>query len=229
MDSSAQTSPIATFPPRTPVLSELFADTAADGAATGFVLAHLAPGQRVLWVQDRMTRREAGRPYARGIAGMLGGPIDVLLLEVARAPDLLWAMEQALGCTDLKAVVGEVWGDPPALTFTTTKRLALRAERSGVQAWLLRRAAHPNLSAARERWRLASMISPPFPDDDRAPGEALWRASLFRSRQGTPGDWMAWRDPESGIVELRLARGQDAALADNALDQSRRQIASSRA
>ena len=48
----------------------------------------------------------------------------------ARA-DALWAMEQALGCADLAAVVGEVWGDPAALDFTATKRLALRAEASG--------------------------------------------------------------------------------------------------
>lgn len=188
--------------PRPATLAEVFADTAADGAGTGLVLAHLAGRARVLWVQDRLSRREGGRPYLAGIAAFLGGPLDLLHLEVARPADVLWAMEQALGCPALSAVVGEVWGDPAVLDFTATKRLALRAERGGVPAWILRRAATPSLSAARERWRVASLPSPPADDDAQAPGEALWRANLFRSRRGAPGDWLARRDPALGGLAL---------------------------
>lgn len=189
-------------------LAEILADTPTDGAATGFALAHLAPGARVLWVQDRLSRCEGGRPHAPGILGLLGGGLDLLHLEVARARDVLWAMEQALGCPALSAVVGEVWGDPPALGFTATKRLALRAERGGVRAWLLRRAATPDLSAARERWRVGSFPSPPAPDDPHGPGEALWRAALFRSRRSTPGEWMARHDPAQGGLVLARGPGQ---------------------
>ena len=31
-----------------------------------------------------------------------------------------------------RAVIGELWGDPAALDFTATRRLAVAAERSGV-------------------------------------------------------------------------------------------------
>nr|WP_245218724.1 hypothetical protein [Rubellimicrobium aerolatum] len=182
-----------------------------DGAAPGFVLAHLTPGARVLWVQDRLSRREGGRPYLPGLTGLLGGPLELLHLEVPRAVDVLWALEQALGCAALSAVVGEVWGEPAALDLTATKRLALRAERGGGRAWLLRRAAAPALSAARERWRVAAMPSPPAPDDPHAPGEALWRATRFRSRRGALGEWLARRDPvQRGIAFLRPGDGWEA-------------------
>jgi protein ImuA len=176
---------------RTPTLREVFAGTPADGAATGFVLAQLPANRPVLWLQDRLSRREGGRPHAAGLAHLLGRPVELLWIEVRRPLDVLWAMEEALGCPALGAAVGEVWGDPPALDFTATKRLALRSERTGVPAWLLRRAARPDLSAARERWRVSALPSPPAPDDLRAPGDPLWQATLLRARGRMPGEWVA--------------------------------------
>lgn len=196
-----------------PTLAEVFAVHAADGAATGFAVAHLREGARVLWVQDRLSRREGGRPYLAGF----GVRIEMLYLEVSRAQDALWAMEQALGCGDLAAVVGEVWGDPPALDFTATKRLALRAEAHGVQAWLIRRAARADLSAARERWRIAALPSPPHPDDPRAPGEPLWQATLFRARWRPPADWVARYEPGRHRMTLdHAAAARDASPARRA-------------
>ena len=176
-------------------LAEIFPATATDGAATGFVLAHLAPKGLTLWIQDRMTRREAGVPFPPGLQGR-----RVMLLTVAKAADVLWAMEQGLGCPGLGAVVGEVWGAAPALDFTATKRLAIRAEAHGVAAWLVRRGAEADLSAARERWRLRSLPSLQNPADIRAPGQAQWRATLFRARWRAPADWVARHDPVAGLV-----------------------------
>ncbi|WP_412509787.1 hypothetical protein, partial [Roseovarius sp. SYSU LYC5161] len=140
--------------PDSPTLTEIFADTASDGGPLGFMLTQIAPEDGpVLWISDRLSRHEAGRLCIAG----LPRPLEVIAVDVNRPIDVLWAMEQGLGCGVLGAVVGEVWGDPPQLDFTATKRLALRAEAHGVAAWLIRRAAHPNLSAARKRWRLASL------------------------------------------------------------------------
>lgn len=191
-------------------LAEVFADPSMDGSAAAFALAHLGSGAtRVLWVQDRLSRQQGGRPYFAGVAELAGAPIDLLHLQVNRAVDVLWAMEQALGCPILSAVVGEVWGTPAVLDFTATKRLALRAERSGVSAWLLRRGAAPDLSAARERWRVASLPSPPAPDDLHSPGEPVWRATLFRSRRSIPGEHLARRDPQKGGLALAPPTGQE--------------------
>ena len=170
-----------------PTLSEVFATVATDAAAPGFVMAHLPREDRpILWVQDRLSLREAGRPYLAG----LSDPPELLFLTVNRAVDVLWAMEQGLGCATLSAVVGEIWGDAPALDFTASKRLALRSEAQGIPGWLLRRAATPDLSAARARWRLSSAPSEADPFDPRAPGPARWQAELFRARWQVPGTWV---------------------------------------
>ncbi len=190
----ATASPASDLPPLTlaePTLAEFFSDSAADGAVTGFVCAQLAAvvasGKPLLWVQDRMTQREAGKPYPPGLPSGL----RLILVTVNRAVDVLWSMEEGLHCDALGAVLGEVWGDPPALDFTATKRLALRAEARAIPALLIRRAAHPDLSAARQRWRIASLPALPEPDDMRAPGAPLWQADLFRARGRPPGQWVA--------------------------------------
>lgn len=193
---------------RQPTLAEIMADRAADGAATGFVLAQLKPDAGpVLWVQDRLSLREAGRPWPAG----MGPGVDLLHLVAGRAADVLWAMEQGLDCRALSAVVGEIWGEAPAVDFTATKRLALRAEALGVACWLIRRGARPDLSAARERWRVGSVPSAPDPDDARAPGGAVWQADLFRARFRAPGSWIARPAPGCGLVLSHPAAAEEAA------------------
>jgi protein ImuA len=185
--------------PRQATLAEIFCDRAVDAAATGFALAHLRPNAGpVLWIQDRLSRREAGRPY---LAGM-GIAIDVLYLETSKPVDVLWAMEQGLDCPDLSAVIAEIWGAAPAVDFTATKRLALRSEAHGVPAWLIRRGAKPDLSAARERWNLSSLPALPDPDDARAPGAPLWQADLFRARWRAPARWIARHDKAAHVLHM---------------------------
>jgi len=191
-------------------LSEVFADRSVDAAAVAFALGHLPVSAKpVLWVQDRLSRRETGRPC---LAGLPAG-LEIIHVDVSRAADVLWAMEQSLGCPSLAGVVGEVWGDPPVLDFTATKRLALRAEAHRVPAWLIRRSATAALSAARDRWRVRSLPSLPAPYDTRAPGEPLWRAELFRSRWRTPGDWVARHDGTRLVMEHGIDTAPDAAQA----------------
>ena len=176
--------------------SAVFADNAVDAAAVGFICAHLQGADKpVLWIQDRLSRREAGKPCLAG----LPTPIRLITVDVSKPVDVLWAMEEGLRCTSLSGVVGNIWGDPPALDFTASKRLALRAEARALPCWLIRRAAHPNLSAARMRWRLRSLPSAPVRHDSRAPGQALWQADLFRARWQTPGEWVAHHGAK-GIV-----------------------------
>jgi len=189
-------------------LSEVFPNTPADASAVAFVLSRLprtdAP---LLWVQDRLSRKEAGRPMLAGLPRSR----PVIMVDLSRATDVLWAMEDGLRCRALVAVIGEVWGDPQALDFTATKRLAMRAEAADVPCWLIRRAASPDLSAARDRWRIASLSSAPHPHDPQAPGAARWSLDLFRSRRTQPGQWVASYDRTSDRVHL-VAPSRDRAL-----------------
>ncbi|MDA0339329.1 MAG: hypothetical protein O2910_05755, partial [Proteobacteria bacterium] len=126
--------------------------------------------------------------------------------------DVLWAMEEGLRCKALAAVIGEVWGDAAALDFTATKRLAMRAEAKGINAWLIRRAGTAKLSAARERWRVGALPSAAHLHDAKAPGQPRWQVELFRSRAGKPGTWVARYDRAAYRLDLS-APLRDAAVA----------------
>jgi protein ImuA len=165
-------------------LSELFAAHSRDGGWAGFLLAQVDKAQPILWVQERMAILESGRVHPPGL-----GTQNLIHVEARDARDALWAMEEGLRCAGLSAVIGELWGDPRALDFTATRRLAVAAERNGVHCWLVRIGGTSNLSGARMRWRIASAPSLAHPFDHRAPGTAAWDAELFRARGFAPGRW----------------------------------------
>jgi protein ImuA len=170
-------------PPK-PTLSELFAASPRDGGWAGFLLAQTAREKPLLWVQDRMAIIESGRVYPPGLRD-----IELIHVEARDAKLALWAMEEGVRCSGLSGVIGELWGDPAALDFTATRRLAVAAERSGVPCWLVRLAGTANLSGARMRWRIASSPSIANPLDQRAPGTPAWDAELFRARAHQSGRW----------------------------------------
>ena len=196
-------------PPR-PTLSELFAAHPRDGGWAGFLLAQIEPGKPLLWVQERMAILEAGRIYPPGI-----GCPDLIHVTARDARSALWAMEEGLRCAGLGAVIGELWGDPAALDFTATRRLAVAAERSGVPAWLVRLGGSANLSGARMRWRIASRPSLAHPFDPRAPGAPAWDAELFRARGYPPGRWSIAYDGGAADPFRLVAAPGDRAVAQD--------------
>jgi protein ImuA len=165
-------------------LSELFAVHPRDGGWAGFLLAQLDTSKPLLWVQERMAILESGRVHPPGLPTQ-----NIIHVEARDARDALCAMEEGLRCAALSAVIGEIWGDPRALDFTATRRLAVASERSGVPCWLVRLGGSANLSGARMRWRIASAPSLRNDLDPKAPGAPAWDAELFRARGAPPGRW----------------------------------------
>ncbi len=193
--------------PHQPTLCELFAAQPRDGGWAGFLLAQLGSGKPVLWVQERMAILESGRIHPPGL-----GSQDLIHVAARDARDVLWAMEEGLRCSGLSCVIGEIWGDPKALDFTATRRLAVAAERSRVPCWLVRLGGTANLSGARMRWRIASAPSQANALDPRAPGPPVWDAELFRARGAAPGRWSVAHD--AGAFRLVAAAG-DRALGED--------------
>ncbi len=188
--------------PVQPTLSEMFAASARDGGATGFLLAQLPRGKPLLWVQERMAILEAGRIHPPGM-----DRVELIHVEARDARAALWAMEEGLRCSGLGGVIGELWGDPAALDFTATRRLAVAAERHGVAAWLVRIGGTSNLSGARMRWRVISAPSLPNALNPKAPGTAAWDAELFRARGFAPGRWVVRHDGAADRLDLVAAAG----------------------
>jgi protein ImuA len=189
--------------PPSPTLSELFAAAPRDTGWAGFLLPQVERGRPLLWVQDRMAIIESGRIYPPGLGG-----IELIHVEARDARAALWAMEEGVRCSGLSAVIGELWGDPAALDFTATRRLAVAAERSRVPCWLVRLGGTANLSGARMRWWIASSASIANPFDPLAPGASAWRAELFRARGYPPGRWSIAHEANS--FHLAAAPGSGA-------------------
>ena len=187
-----------------------------DPSATAFVLSAIpAATGPVLWVRDRPSERENGRLYAPGLRAF-GLDRPILHVTANNPRDVLWTMEEGAACAGLSAVIGEIHGAPSVLDFTATKRLALRAEASGVPLWLIRSGDPGTLSAARERWRIGALPSDIHPFEPRAPGGPRWDADLFRARNRPPGRWVAVYEPGAPrrADRLRLvSRSGDGSLA----------------
>lgn len=147
------------------------------------------PDQRMwLWVQDREALRRTGRPYRPGLPRALRHR----LIHVAAdsAADALFALEEGLRCRELAFVIGEIAGNPRALSFTAHRRLSLAAQRHGVPLWLVRLDAARDLSSARMRWQAMTAPSPLPRWNAHAPGAPRWRAELLRARRHPPGEWV---------------------------------------
>lgn len=190
---------------RMPTLCELFSAHPRDGGWAGFLLAQADRAKPLLWVQDRMAVLESGRVYPPGL-----GSRDLIHIEARDARDALWAMEEGLRCRALSCVIGELWGDPRALDFTATRRLAVASERNAVPCWLVRLNASANLSGARMRWRIGSAPSLLNELDARAPGLPAWDAELFRARGSRPGRWSIVHEPAKDRFDLVSGTGDRA-------------------
>ena len=147
-----------------------------DGAVAGFTaaLAGLLAGPRtVLWFGRRADL------YAPGLAAMGLGPERLLVAVVPKPRALLWAMETALGCPAIGAVVGEA----DDVDLTEGRRLQLAASASGGAALLI---GAEGAAAAVTRWQVAAAPSP-APDDLPGLGRPRWALELACCKGATGG------------------------------------------
>jgi len=147
---------------------------------------------RIMWVQDRGAARLSGKLYRHGLPPQWRDRL--IYVEAETCKDALFALEEGLRCRDLACVIGEIAGNPRALTFTASRRLSLVSERYGVPLWLVRLNARPDLSSARMRWSVKSARSLALLWDRQAPGMPSWKAELFRARSYVPGTWNLYED-----------------------------------
>ena len=90
----------------------------------------------LLWIAEDMALNESGAPYGPGLDTFTLAPERLLTVAVGHRRDLMWAMEEALRCRAVGAVIGEVRHG--ALDAVGVRRLSLAATQSGALALLLR-------------------------------------------------------------------------------------------
>jgi protein ImuA len=132
-----------------------------------------------LWIS---TKRTIFPPALKafGIA-----PERIIFVDLVREKEALWAVEEALKCEALAAVVGEI----SALSFAESRRLQLAVEHSRVTGFIHRyrpRSEHP--LACVSRWQIMPLASSP---EEGMPGLGFprWHVRLLKVRNGRPGAW----------------------------------------
>ncbi|MHB1110621.1 MAG: ImuA family protein [Devosia sp.] len=206
------------------LLHEVFADERRNaGAALGFTLAQareLLSAERpaVIFLQLAHAAQEVGLPYGPGLTHFGFPPESLILGRVETIVELLWAMEEAIACRAVAAVIADVASHPKALDFTASRRLNLRAASAGTSAFLMRYGTDREASAAHLRWRVSPAMSGERMFDARAPGEAHWQVTiekvlLSQERRRVGETWLLrWTKNGFDLAKQRDANGKEAAV-----------------
>jgi protein ImuA len=163
---------------------EFLTDNLADAAAAGGFIAGLLATMMgahgaVLWVSaSRM-------PFPPALKTFGVDPDRIIFIDLQKEKEVIWAMDEALKCPALTAVVGELM----EISFKTSRRLQLAVEQSQVTGFLLRNnSRNLNTTACVSRWKITPLVSDMV---DGLPGIGFpkWRVELLRVRNGRPGVW----------------------------------------
>ncbi|MEP6595700.1 MAG: Error-prone repair protein ImuA [Ginsengibacter sp.] len=163
---------------------EFISTEAEDAASTGgFVSGILASilsnGGACIWTSSFKTIF----PPALKSFGI--APDKIIFIDLKKEKEILWAVEEALKCEGLAAVVGEM----QELSFTASRRLQLAVEASQVTGFILRHnPGSLNTTACVTRWKITSLPSV-LADDMPGVGFPRWNVELLKVRNGKPGSW----------------------------------------
>jgi protein ImuA len=187
--------PNATFP--IGAVHEFLSSQSEDSAATsGFISGLLASlmgnSGTTLWISASRTLF----PPALKSFGI--APDRFIFIDLQKEKDVLWAMNEALKCGALSAVVGEI----REIDFTASRRLQLAVEQSKATGFILHNNYRKlNTTACVSRWKITPLPSvsiAPGPDNyrdwsvDNLPGVGFpkWKVELLRMRNGKSGTWV---------------------------------------
>jgi protein ImuA len=169
-------------------VQEIYADQRRDaGTAFGFALGQartLLTARRPAFIVLSLAHeaQDIGLPYGAGIAHFGLAPEAMVIGRVETLTELFWALEEAIACRAVAAVIADVAGTPKTLDFTVSRRLSLRAASSGAAVFMLRYGLEREATAAQLRWHIAPEPSAPQIFDARAPGAPRLRATLEKGR-----------------------------------------------
>ena len=155
-------------------------DAAATGGFVGGLLSCLMRNNGVaIWVSACRTIF----PPALKLLGI--APDKMIFIDLKKENQILWAMEEALKCNGLSAVIGEMQD----LSFTASRRLQLAVEQSQVTGFVVRRNPRKlEANACVTRWKITSL---PSEAADALPGVGFprWKVELLKVRNGKPAIW----------------------------------------
>ncbi|MES2762510.1 MAG: Error-prone repair protein ImuA [Bacteroidota bacterium] len=163
------------------------AATCTSGFMSVILSKLIAQGGYCLWIST-IPRRSIFPPALKNF-GI--DPGKILFVDTAKPKDTLWAVEEALKCDALVAVVGEL----TELSFSDSRRLQLAVEKSHVTAFIHRfQPKTENAVACVTRWKITPIAS----DLSDVPGLGFpkWEVKLVKVRNGRPDNWQVQCSPD---------------------------------
>ena len=154
-------------------------DVAASGGfVAGIVAAVMQKGGVSIWISSTRTIF----PPALKAFGI--EPDKVIFICVKKEKEILWAMEEALKCEGIAAVIAET----QEISFTASRRFQLAVEQSRVTGFIIRHNPKNMATTCVTRWKITSV---PSDSATGLPGLGFprWNVSLVKVRNGTPGNW----------------------------------------
>jgi protein ImuA len=173
---------------------------ACGGFISGLLSVLMQQGGACLWISL------SGNLFPSALKAFGVAPERVIFVHLLRDKDVLWVMEEALKCTGLAAVIGEV----REVDFKQSRRLQLAVEQSRVTGFILRNAfAKISSTACAARWKIR-----PLPSEQVAGlpglGYSRWEIELLKVRNGQPGTWiMEWAEGQFVPVQTPLIEKQE--------------------
>ena len=153
--------------------------TATSGFVAGLIAAIMRNNGALIWISASRTIF----PPALKLFGI--SPDRIIFIDLQKEKEIMWAMEEALKCKGLSAVIGEM----QELNFTASRRLQLAVEQSNVTGFILRRNPRSiNTTACLTRWQITSAKSE-LTNDMPGVGFPRWDVELLKVRNGHPGKW----------------------------------------
>lgn len=147
----------------------------------------------VLWISENMALAENGALHGAGFDALGFPPERLVSVSATRRRDLLWAMEEALRCRAVRAVIGEI--RTGGIDSIAVRRLSLAAAENGALALLLRATPPTDASTAATRWIVKAAPSL------TGPGAPRLAVQLIRNRRGPIGSWiLEWSDGDERFI-----------------------------
>lgn len=168
------------------VMHELISTSSEDATCTsGFLSVILSklmePGGSCLWIST-IPRRSI---YPPALAAFGIQTERILFVDTKRPKETLWAVEEALKCSSISAVVGEL----SELSFNDSRRLQLTVESSQVTGFIHRfRPKSENAVACVSRWKITALPSE-LPNAKPGLGSPRWNINLLKVKNGMPRSW----------------------------------------
>ena len=151
---------------------------------TALLSSHFQKGATVAWISS------TNKVFPPALKWFGIEPHRVLFLNIKKEKEISWAINEALTCSSLSAVVGEM----PEMSITASRRFQLAIEDSGVGCFILRKNPKNLLTTAVSRWHIQPL---PTITEDGVPGlgHPRWQVNLLKVRNGKTGSWpIEWKN-----------------------------------